>query len=66
MKNLEVPRKREWALSHGSILAGLILLSVGLALGMGHYIAGMSGLVTASIWCFAGGLCFNSSLLLES
>ena len=59
MKNLEVLRKKGWALSHGLILAGLILLSIGLALGLGPYIGGMIGLVIAGVWCFAGGLCFT-------
>ena len=58
MKNLGMLRKRGWALSHGFILAVLILVSVGLASGLGCYIAGMIGLVTTDIWCFASGLCF--------
>ena len=58
MKNLKVLRRRGWALSHGFILARLTLVSIGLALGLGHYIGGMSGLVIAGICCFAGGFCF--------
>ena len=58
MKNLKLLRKKGWALSHSLILAGLILLSIGLASGLGRYIGGMIGLVIAGIWCFAGGLCF--------
>ena len=58
MKNLKVLSRKEWTLSHGFILGGLILLSVGLALGLGPYIGGIIGLIIASIWCFAGGLCF--------
>jgi hypothetical protein len=58
MKNLKVLSKKKWALSHGFILAGLILLSIGLALGPGRYVRGIIGLIIAGIWCFAGGLCF--------
>ena len=58
MKNPKVLSKKEWTLSHGFILAGLILLSIGLALGLGRYIGGIIGLIIAGMWCFAGGLCF--------
>jgi hypothetical protein len=58
MKNLKVLSRKGWALSHGFILAGLILLSIGLALGPGRYIGGIVGLIIAGIWCFIGGLCF--------
>jgi len=58
MKGLKILSKREWVLSHGFIIGGLILLSVGLALGPGRYIGGIIGLIIAGIWCFAGGLCF--------
>ena len=57
MKNLKMLSKKEWALSHGFILAGLILLSIGLALGLGRYIGAIVGLMIAGIWCYAGGLC---------
>ena len=57
MKNLKVLGRKGWALSHGFILAGLILLSIGLALGLGPYIGGISGLIIAGISCFAGGFC---------
>jgi hypothetical protein len=57
MKNPKVLSRKEWALSHGFILAGLILLSIGLALGLGPHIGGIIGLIIAGIWCFAGGLC---------
>jgi len=58
MNNLTVLSRKKWALSHGFILAGLILLSVGLALGLGRYVGWIIGLIIASIWCLAGGLCF--------
>ncbi len=58
MKDLKVLSKKELALSHGFLIGGLILLSVGLALGPGHYIGWIIGLIIAAIWCFAGGLCF--------
>jgi low temperature requirement protein LtrA len=58
MKDLKVLSKKEWICSHACIIVGLILLSVGLALGPGHYIGGIIGLIIAGIWCFAGGLCF--------
>jgi hypothetical protein len=58
MKNPKVLSIKEWALSHGFILAGLILLSIGLALGLGCYIGGIVGFIIAGIWCLAGGLCF--------
>lgn len=62
MKNLKVLSRKEWVRSHGFILAGLILLSVGLsvglALGLGRYGGAIVGLMIAGIWCFAGGLCF--------
>ena len=58
MKNLKVLSRKEWVLSHGFILAWLILLSVGLALGLGRYGGAIVGLMIAGIWCFAGGLCF--------
>ena len=57
MKNLKVLGRKGWALSHGFTLAGLILLSIGLALGPGPYIGGIIGFIIAGIWCFAGGLC---------
>ncbi len=57
MKNLKALGRKGWALSHGFILAGLILLSIGLALGLGPYIGGIIGFIIAGIWCFAGGLC---------
>jgi hypothetical protein len=57
MKNLKVLNRKGWALSHGFILAGLILLSTGLALGLGRYVGGIVGLIIAGMWCFAGGLC---------
>ena len=58
MKDLKVLSKKEWALSHGFVIGGLILLSVGLSLGPGRYIGGTIGLIIAGIWCFAGGSCF--------
>ena len=58
MKGLEVLSRREWALSHGFLIGGLILLSVGLSLGPGRLIGGLIGLIIAGIWCFASGLCF--------
>jgi len=58
MKDLKVLSKGEWALSHGFIVGGLILLSVGLGLGLGPIIHGVVSLIIAGIWCFAGGLCF--------
>ena len=58
MKGLEVLSRREWALSHGFLIGGLILLSVGLALGPGRYIGGIIGLIIAGVWCLAGGFCF--------
>jgi len=58
MKNLKVLGRKEWALSHGFILAGLTLVSIGLALGLGPYIGGIIGLMIAGICCFAGALCF--------
>jgi drug/metabolite transporter (DMT)-like permease len=58
MKEPRIPNKKERALSHGFLTGGLILLSVGLALGPGHYIGGLIGLIIAAIWCFAGGFCF--------
>jgi len=57
MKDLKVLSKGEWTLSHGFIVGGLILLSVGLGLGLGPIIHGVVGLIIAAIWCFAGGLC---------
>ena len=57
MKNLKVLSRKGWALSHGFILAGLILLSIGPASGLGRYIGGIVGLIIAGMWCFAGGLC---------
>jgi len=54
MKGLKVLSTKEWALSHGFLIGGLILLSVGLSLGL-------IGLLIAGIWCFAGGLCFAFS-----
>jgi len=58
MKELKVLSRKQWALSHGFIIGGLILLSVGLGLGLGPIVHGIVGLVIAGIWCFAGGLCF--------
>ena len=58
MKGLKVLSKRECALSHGFLIVGLILLSVGLALSLGPHIGGIISLIIAGIWCFAGGLCF--------
>jgi len=58
MKGLKVLSKKEWALSHGFIIGGLILLSIGLGLGLGPIVHGIVGLIIAGIWCFAGGLCF--------
>lgn len=57
MKNLKVLGRKGWAISHGFFLAGIILLSIGLALGPGPYIGGIIGFIIAGIWCFAGGLC---------
>jgi len=65
MKNLKVLSRKKWVLSHGFILAGLILLSVGLALGLGRYGGGIVGLMIAGIWCLAGGLCFVFSPALK-
>jgi len=65
MKELKVLSRREWALSHGFIIGGLILLSVGLALGLGPTIHGIVGLIIAGIWCFCGGLCFVFSNAFE-
>jgi len=50
--------KGVWVTSHGFIIGGLILLSVGLGLGLGPIIHGVVGLIIAGIWCFGGGLCF--------
>ena len=58
MKTPKVLSKRERLLSHSFLIGGLVLLSVGLALGPGHYIGGIIGLIIAGVWCFAGGLCF--------
>ena len=58
MKGLKVLSGKEWALSHGFLIGGLVMLSVGLALGPGRYIGGLIGLIIAGIWCFTGGLCF--------
>ncbi len=58
MKEPKLLSKGECALSHGFIVGGLILLSVGLSLGPGRYIGGLIGLIIAGVWCFAGGLCF--------
>jgi hypothetical protein len=58
MKTPQVLSKKEWVLSHGFLIGGLILLSVGLSLGLGCYIGELIGLIIAGIWCFAGGLCF--------
>jgi hypothetical protein len=55
---LKVLTKKKFALSHGFIIGGLILLSAGLALSLGPIIHGIVGLIIAGIWCFAGGLCF--------
>ncbi len=58
MKNPRVLNRKEWARSHGFVLAGIILLSIGLASGLGRYFGGIVGLIIAGMWCFAGGLCF--------
>ena len=58
MKGLKVLSRSECALSHGFIIGGLILFSVGLALGVGPKLGGLIGFIIAGIWCFAGGLCF--------
>jgi hypothetical protein len=58
MKDFKVLSTKELVLSHGFIIGGLILLSVGLALSLGPIVHGIVGLIIASIWCFAGGLCF--------
>jgi len=58
MKGQKALSKRERLLSHGFLIGGLILLSVGLSLDPGRYIGGLIGLIIAGIWCFAGGLCF--------
>ena len=47
---LKVLDIKEWAVSHGAIIVGLILLSVGLGLDI-------IGLITAGIWVLAFGLC---------
>ncbi len=57
MKELKVLTKKKFILSHGFIIGGLILLSVGLALSLCPIIHGIVGLIIAGIWCFAGGLC---------
>jgi len=49
MKGLKILSTKEWALSHGLIIGGLILLSVGLALGPGRYVGGLIGLIIAGI-----------------
>jgi len=49
MNNPKILSIKEWTLSHGFIIAGLILLSIGLASGLGRYIGGIVGLVIAGI-----------------
>ena len=58
MKDLKVLSRRQWALSHGFIIGGLILLSVGLALGPGRYVGGLIGLIIAGVSWFCCGFCF--------
>jgi len=65
MKNLEVLRKGGWALSHGFILARLILIRIGLTLGLGRYICGIIGLVIAGICASTAAFALHSSLPLE-
>ena len=50
MKGLKVLGRKEWATSHGLILVGLILFTVGAALGN-------VVLVILSAWFFVFGLC---------
>ena len=58
MKILKVMSTKEWALSHGFIIGGLILITVGLALWLGPSLGGLIAFPIAAIWCFAGGVCF--------
>ena len=57
MKLLKVMNAREWAVSHGFILAGLILITVMLAVWLGPGLGGLIALPIIAIWCFALGLC---------
>ena len=49
MKGIKILNNKKWALSHGLIIGGLILLSVGLALGPSRYVGGSIGLIIAGI-----------------
>jgi len=49
MKEPKVLTKRECALSHGFIIGGLVLLSVGLALGPGRYVGGLIRFLSLSL-----------------
>jgi hypothetical protein len=66
MKNLKVLHNKVWALSYGFILAGLISIRIGLTLGLGRYICGMTGLVFAGICAPTAAFASHSSSPLES
>ena len=50
MKGLKILGIKEWAISHGLIITGLILFTIGTALGN-------VVLIILSAWVFVAGLC---------
>ena len=56
LRPLEVLSSKEWAITHGFIIAGLVLISIWLWLNRGDYRE--MAMFIGGIWAVFGGLCF--------
>ena len=56
---LRVLNSKEWAISHGFIIAGLILVSVWLWLNRRDYLE--MAMLIGGMWTIFGGLCFAAT-----